>query len=412
MKKMIYLLLVLVMLLVATGCGEETPEMILEDRSESKTWESMPTFTYGQLETEQLTVVPWYDGRMESVSKNTWAETKDGYYHVTGGCLYYADKANLDLWVPVCNQPNCPHTSMNSWSYGEILCNCHIGGNAIWIRDGRIWFESSLNKYPHLQPETVEVQGHAIFSIAPDGTDPRLEYRHDGMELSIMGGGSSGYEQGSRYSIVILNTVGADGLENLSVLLMTAQGAKIVHEQKGENLSIGHWWSPFYGDDAFYIYAIGRDLLRLEGEELIPVDVSAYEANGGYLSGNFLRQFRPGDGYYDVNLETGEEVKLCDPQLESSTADIVLPNCIIEHNINAKDLDVNAPREMRIFDGTQWRTVQLPEELQYQQIPREFAFSRIGSDRIVFVAARTGSYQIMLDKDELTMELCGSVRDN
>ena len=411
MKKMIYLLLVLVMLLVATGCGEETPEMILEDRSESKTWESMPTFTYGQLETEQLTVVPWYDGRMESVSGNTWLETKDGYYEVSGSWLYYADKENLDLWVPVCNKPNCNHTP-SSWSYDQVRCNAWVGGNSVWIREGRIWFEAGMDYYSELNPDPENIRGNAIYSKALDGTDTRMEFRHDAMELSTMGGGSSGYEQGSRYSIVILNTIGADGLENLSVLLMTAQGAKIVHEQKGENLSVGHGWSPFYGDDAFYIYAIGQDLLRLEGEELIPMDVSAYEANGGYLSGNFLRQFRPGDGYYDVNLETGEEVKLCDPQLESSTADIVLPNCIIEHNINAKDLDVNAPREMRIFDGTQWRTVQLPEELQYQQIPGAFIFSRFGSDRIVFVAAGIGSYQIMLDRDELTMELQGSVSDS
>lgn len=412
MKKMIYLLLVLVMLLVATGCGEETPEMILEDRSESKTWDNMPAFTYGRLETEKLEVVPWYDGRMESVSKNTWAETKDGYYFVSGSCLQYADKTNLVLWVPVCGKPNCPHTSMNSWSHGEVMCNSIIGGNTIWIRDGRIWFLGRMDRYPELYPAADEVQGNAIFSIAPDGSDPRLEYRHDGMESSFLGGGSIGVEQGSRYTIYITKNIDTDGIEHLTILLLTARGAKIVYQEQGEDLNTGHWGSPFYGDDAFYVYAIGRDLLRLEGEELIPMDVSAYEANGGYLSGNFLRQFRPGDGYYDVNLETGEEVKLCDPQLESSTADIVLPNCIIEHNINAKDLDVNAPREMRIFDGTQWRTVQLPEELQYQQIPGAFIFSRFGSDRIVFVAARTGSYQIMLDRDELTMELQGSVSDS
>lgn len=400
-------------LLLATlfpGCADETvPQLELEDRTESKTWESMPTFTFGQLETEKLAVVPWYDGRMESVSKNGWAETKDGYYYVTGGCLYYADKANLDLWVPVCNQPNCPHTSMISWSYGEILCNCHIGGNAIWIRDGRIWFESSLGKYPHLQPETVEVQGNAIFSIAPDGTDPRLEYRHDGMELSIMGGGSSGYEQGSRYSIVILNTVGADGLENLSVLLMTAQGAKIVHEQKGENLSTGHWWSPFCGDDAFYIYAISPHLLRLVGEEMIPLDVSGYEELGGYLSGNCLRQYRPGDGYYDVNLETGEEVKLCDPRLEHSTAQIMLPNCIVEHNLNSKDMDDNAPRSMEIFDGTLWRTVELPDDLRHRQFGGNFGLTAIASDRIFFSIGKY-LYQVMLEKDNLTMELLGTMR--
>ena len=72
MKKIISLILALLLLLAFSGCAEETPELVLEECSESKTWESMPTFTYGQLETEQLTLVPWYDGRMESVSGNTW----------------------------------------------------------------------------------------------------------------------------------------------------------------------------------------------------------------------------------------------------------------------------------------------------------------------------------------------------
>ena len=416
MKKIISLILALLLLLAFSGCGEETPEMILEDRSESKTWESMPTFTYGQLETEQLTVVPWYDGRMESVSGNTWLETKDGYYEVFGSWLYYADKENLDLWVPVCNKPNCNHTP-SSWSYDQVRCNAWVGGNSVWIREGRIWFEAGMDYYSELNPDPENIRGNAIYSKALDGTDTRMEFRHDAMELSTMGGGHSAAEVGSRYLIHILETLDADGQEELSVLLLTEQGAKIVYQERGEDIVDGREWSPFYGDDACYIYAISPYLLRLEGEELIPVDVSAYEANGGYLSGNFLRQFRPGDGYYDVNLETGEEVKLCDPQLESSVARVMLPNCVFEYNLNATDLDVNTPRELEFFDGTAWRSVELPEVLRYMQFAGNFNPVAIGSDRIIFQmwevgkesAGRFTYYQMLLDQDTLTLEICGSL---
>ncbi len=39
---------------------------------------------------------------------------------------------------------------------------------------------------------------------------------------------------------------------------------------------------------------------------------------GSYLSGEVLRIYRPGDGYYDVNLATGQETKALDSQLEDA----------------------------------------------------------------------------------------------
>lgn len=413
MKRKIAFLLALVMLLsLLTGCAEETvPQLELEDRSESKTWETMPTFTFGQLETEKLAIVPWHDGRTESVQKNTWAETKDGYYRVSGSFLYYADKANLDTWVPVCNQPDCSHK--------DPSCNAMIEGNTIHIKEGRLWFLSSFDNYPQLHPGVGEINGCAIYSIAPDGTDPRLEYRNDALELSFMGGGSMGMQEGSRYIITTLTSLDADGRTNLTVLLLTKNGAKVVLQDRGEDLRGSLFFSPFYGDDAFYVYDISPHLLRLVGEELIPLDVSAYEENGGYLSGNFLRQYRPGGGYYDINLETGEEVKLCDPRLEKGTAEIMLPNCIVEYDLNSKDMDDNAPRSVEIFDGAVWRTVELPEELRYAQFTGNFRPMLVASDRILFsVIYFAGTYteytyyQVMLGQDTLTMELMGTMRTN
>ena len=101
--------------------------------------------------------------------------------------------------------------------------------------------------------------------------------------------------------------------------------------------------------------------------------------------------------------------------MESSIATIQLPNCVVEHNLNATDLDVNAPRSMEFFDGEVWRTVELPEELRYRQFDGNLYLSAVASDRLLFSVVKFSSgvgtdytyYQVLLDKDTLTMELCG-----
>lgn len=135
MKRIIALLLTLLLILALTGCAEEqipvdptiTESLVVE--------EALP-LNHGVLEYEKLTPQPWYCGCLEFIGRCRWAETQNGYYYYDGGelSLYYADKTDLQTWVPVCDKPNCSHT------FAEFACHSHLGYDGFWIRDGRICY--------------------------------------------------------------------------------------------------------------------------------------------------------------------------------------------------------------------------------------------------------------------------------
>ena len=138
MKRIVASILALLILLAFPGCAqEEVPEVPTEpEPGESILWETMPSLTYGVMESEKLEVRPWYNGRAEAAGRsNQWAETKEGYYVGFNSQLWYADKTDLRNWIPVCSKPNCSHDESNT------SCNAYLGGSANFlIRDGRIFF--------------------------------------------------------------------------------------------------------------------------------------------------------------------------------------------------------------------------------------------------------------------------------
>ena len=146
------------------------------------------------------------------------------------------------------------------------------------------------------------------------------------------------------------------------------------------------------------------------------------EVSGGYLSGNTLRVFRPNDGYYDVDLETRQEVLLSPSQLENSCAVIVLPNCILESTLLSKDsLDYRTPgmqHSLMLFDGRIWREVALPNELLQADASECLFIHSVNSDSIFLRSAgglpNSGEplvtlYRIDLTAEELKLEYCGQV---
>lgn len=47
--------------------------------------------------------------RCAETSEYHMAETEQGFYMMSGGYLYYADKTDVSKWMPVCSKPNCTH---------------------------------------------------------------------------------------------------------------------------------------------------------------------------------------------------------------------------------------------------------------------------------------------------------------
>ena len=118
-------------------------------------------------------------------------------------------------------------------------------------------------------------------------------------------------------------------------------------------------------------------------------DASQLPLWGGYLSGSTVRCFIPGDGYYDIDLLTGEQTSLASAQLAQSKATILQPNCIIETTLLNPEAAVEK-QEMRFFDGQQWHTVTLPEEL----LSPDDTFEVVGlaSDRVIFTVRQRHAY--------------------
>ena len=394
--------------LLLSGCaGQETAEI-----PETEIWETAPVLTYGVMTYEKLEILPWYAGRAEAVNKNYCAETESGFY-IYHGNYRYIDKDNPVAWVPLCNKPNCIHLE------NSFTCNAYSGsGGSFVVRNQRIYFTARMEVFPQLCPQEYrQSNALAIFSKAMDGTDVRMEYMIEDDALYRTGAG--GYTnllsaQGWFWNIFKMNT---DGTFTAKSYFLSSSGLKLLFQENFEEKSdamatIDVWQSPFYGDPVFYNYALGRQLYAIRDGEVYAVNAAQYADGGGYLSGNVLRQFRMDDGYYDIRVETGEEVFLAPARLKNSVADIMLPNCIVETTLGSPKHPAGEEHALEIFDGEQWHRVALPEELQYGKNLTFFAPVSVASDRILFIyQGESGRicYQVKLGQESWTLEPFGQV---
>lgn len=179
-----------------------------------------------------------------------------------------------------------------------------------------------------------------------------------------------------------------------------------------------------FGDEAFGSLMMDPGFsvaFRLKDRELTGTDLSGLPWTGSYLSGDTLRVFKPGEGYYAVDLTTREEMKLADPQLENSWAYIVQPNCIFESAILGKESMAERVAEeaygFNFFDGKIWWDVALPEELMGLEEDGYLELMTLGSDRAIFLLVQGKGtekklypYQLLLGTDQPTLEAIGELK--
>ena len=411
--RMIALLCVVVLCFAGCQQSEEVPSI-----TESQIWETMPALTYGQMEYEKLKVEPWYCGRMEATGLNLWAETKDGFYHsslVYPGSLIFADKGEMFNWVHVCRKPNCTHPE------GSFTCESYIGFSTFSIYDGRIYFAAHNDFFPELSLTKDSSEG--LYSKALNGADMRLEKLMEDTVITNGGYATCGILR--NYWIYNTEILNADGsvtgitycYDILTGMLTTPfYMAYPVEADYHSEMRCPEYYK-LYGDPTVINLFLGTDFYRVENGEMVPTNTETYAKAGDYLSGCILRQFRSNEGYYDINLQTGEEVHLADAQLKNSQSFIVLPNCTIETTLGSENHQEGDQHSMMLFDGESWRTVALPEELtQSYTLDMPFEMGVVTSDRIIILVynnqrySRCNMYQIMLGKDELTMEFCAELK--
>ncbi len=407
--------------LLLTGCSKQE---VKRGAMGSEVWEEMPALTYGVLESDSLEVLPWNSGRCEASGDYFIAETELGYYLLCYSYLYYADKSNLSNWVPVCNRPDCKH-----WK--SFDCPAKLR-STIYVKDDRIFNVDWIDGY--LYPSDMSANGLMIASMAADGTDKRGEYAVEEAIKTAKLGTSVWY--GSVLLpdcwLYLAGVLDKNGDLVNRMFCVTESGTEeipLVPDRQQEGVLF--FAEGLFGDDVFGCNLLDeKDVLdengvayyRLVEGKPVRVDVKESEMSGSYLSGNTLRVFRANDGYYDIDLTTREEVLLTPARLENSFAQILLPNCILEHTLykipGQKVREEGAEgttHKMEMFDGETWRTVKMPEELVNAKATEYLYVLSATSDGIIVVCQDTADrycmsiYRIPLGAEELAMEYCGEI---
>lgn len=172
----------------------------------------------------------------------------------------------------------------------------------------------------------------------------------------------------------------------------------------------------FYLDDSQENWACTLYRPTAEGLEKLG-DVSGLgnlmdlDFTGSYLSGEVLRIYRPGDGYYDVNLATGQETKALDSQLEDAwgwqlTERYAVESTLLSRPLAHQKAPVDREQAMTLYDGERWRPVALPEELARGPLFQNLRPVAVTSEGIFFQAKLQDQrrlYQVKLDGDTLQM---------
>ena len=409
------LISILLLLSLLPGCAEEekSPASI-----GSEVWETMPKLTYGVMEYEKLQILPWNSGRCEATSYNTMAETETGYYmgrYATGlaaARLFYADKSNLSLWVMVCNSPDCDHDNDN--------CTAFMQYDQFVAKGGKIYYQRTIDG---TQYDTGNCW-YGLMSMLETGQEITVVEAPSDLPATVCSAMTLLTSQHWLYNIVELD---AYGNQTASAYRFTDSGwtevAKVENFEGTCQLRTAKN-DMIHGDPIFQNGVLGMEGSKYylyRGDELVSVDLTGLQTKFAYLSGDVLRFFRFNDGYYDVNIQTGEEVKLADNQLENSFASVILPNCIVESTLvtylmedNNKNLPEGTVHAMRLFDGETWRDVTLPKELINANTSTYLWPLSVTSDTIIFFSkdmadymnrnSTTTYYIIDLTAQELTVE--------
>ena len=342
------------------------------------------------------------------------AETPDGFYYSSGNILYYADKADLLQWAPVCSRPSCSHTGPE--------CKAYLGGDGRFVlRDDRIYFCDDHTRY---DPDGAS--GTVLAGMALDGEDRKIVYTVSG-SLTQTGGSDRFCLLGDQL-IAMYSRMNDQGTFDTYMVRVDDQGEQTLFtgtmEQLPSWLGAVTRYEGMGGDTALYFCLDdGREnwaytLYRPTAEKLVELgEVSQLgslmnlDFVGSYLHGEILRVYRPGDGYYDVDLSTGGQTKVMDAQLDGAWGWQLTQQYAVESTLLYRPLAYQTEPEdreqaMMLYDGEAWRTVSLPEELAQGALIPNLRPLAVASDRIFFQAMvedQRRLYQVELEREDLDL---------
>lgn len=406
--------------LLLPGCQPKEPE----STEPIITWDSVPQLVYGQWEYEKLSVLPWYSGRTEINNFHEIVETELGYYMVYGfSTILYADKVNLANWVPVCGMPDCGH-------FGALHCHAETSSNWLFLKDGRLYFKehTGINTELYFNKDAA---GEIYVSTKLDGSDKRLEYVYEDMLISVWGGGSMSTAFLGNAELYCNTQMDRDGNSVTSTYLVDDRGGRVLEFPETltdeshfgpANTMCSLWGEPLLCYEQWSGGAVDMELYRLEGDTLTRLDMKLDYGTNAYFSGNTLRVFKTGDGYYDQDITTGQEIKVADAYYEDGMGCVLAPNCVLETNMMHENYYSQPPQgesKMALFDGEGWREVAIPAELATVSPKHVLYVAGMTSDSIflfvrdpaTYATERMTSqlYRIPIGEGQLRLEFCGEI---
>lgn len=370
----------------------------------SEVWVESAPLNWGTLESEKLEVLQWNCGRLEETGWHAMVETENGYYYTLGGRIFYADKDKIDNWVLLCNDPKCDHF--------EVQCSSFSQSGLIAAKDGRLYFLESAGRSPHLYQNPGA--GFYIVSTAPDGKDKRMA----GLMKDVFTVNDAYMWTAWLDGVWLYYVEDIDERGNSIKTLYAASEDGTWSFQAPEDAAGSYPYSNIIRGDPWFYWRTWSEkhLIQLRDGELIEgMDISLMPDHGGYISGNILRMFETNDGYYDVNTETGEKVKLAPAQLENSASVILSPNCIIESTLFGLVRNNRTEYAMEVFDGERWRSVDLPEEWLSASKNSFLVVRGVSSDAIILAGRdflngnNETLYRIPLGGETLRLEYCAAI---
>ncbi len=372
----------------------------------------------GSLSGEPLKILDWNSGRTNETSCADMWETEDGYYLRSRATLYYADKSDLSFWIPACANPACSHLSH------DRRCNANLDGEYL-IQDDQIIRIGTVSGMVEFDHGSTELYSSFLFGSALDGSGRQLLYYSEDINQAILRSGTVYHRDllTADYMLYCYGVMNAEGLFDIEMRMVDETGEYVLYANTRECVGISSLpanSNALYGDLGFFTNILETPLVttycRIKDHTLVVTDLSGLPYIGAYASGDTLRAFYPGDGYYDIDLNTREEVKLADAQLTNSLAHIVLPNCILESTLigdTSEELrggpEGNA---IKLFDGEKWMDVSLPGEIANMPDSAALHVVAVTSDRIVLQLRDSEQgrddpysyYQIMLETDQPALE--------
>lgn len=340
------------------------------------------------------------------------AETKDGFYLSIWNRLYYADKADLTNWVPLCSEPRCDHT--------QSICISRMAYEEFYIKGERIYTIRHLDALDQINA----AQGQAVVSTKLDGSDIRVEFELEGSST-----------RGEGYINAILTPECAygqyyemqnDGHFKATVVRSNEDGTEILFEQSLEALtglqyfeSANTWYgmrgnfcllSAVAAKDESGSFTSEKKLFQSVGSGLEEISgIEGLNRYGAYWDGNTM-YYKSADGYYRFDSATALSKKYLDANSRNATGYYLEPDHIIETNYNS---DVpGSDAVMAVYHEGEWNEITIPEELLTMQ---EGSFSplSLSADGMFFTVfdfqtAMYHLYRIPLDGNTNTAILCGS----